>query len=96
MRLSKWTKSSIGSVAMGHEIMVTTAQLAQALAVIANGGRLVPPKMVRKVIPMQSEGVPLRKTSYEVPAAQLRGESQDGFLVAATTVFVSYRRHAGT
>ncbi len=44
--LKKWQKSSIGSIAMGHEVSVTSVQLAQACSVIANGGRLVHPKIV--------------------------------------------------
>jgi cell division protein FtsI (penicillin-binding protein 3) len=44
--LKAWGKSSIGSVAMGHEISVTSVQLAQACSVIANGGYLVKPKLV--------------------------------------------------
>lgn len=42
----KWTKSSIGSVAMGHEVSVTSLQLAVAGAVIANGGVRVRPRLV--------------------------------------------------
>jgi cell division protein FtsI (penicillin-binding protein 3) len=44
--LSRWRPASIGSVAMGHEISVTSVQLAQAGAVIANGGFLVHPHVV--------------------------------------------------
>lgn len=44
--LKQWGKTSIGSVAMGHEISVTSVQLAQACSVIANGGYLVKPKLV--------------------------------------------------
>ena len=44
--LDRWGKTSIGSVAMGHEISTTTVQLAQAIAVVANGGRLVKPRLV--------------------------------------------------
>jgi cell division protein FtsI (penicillin-binding protein 3) len=44
--LSRWKPASIGSVAMGHEISVTSVQLAQAGAVIANGGFLVHPHLV--------------------------------------------------
>ncbi len=47
--LKNWGKSSIGSVAMGHEISTTTVQLAQAVGVIANGGTLAVPKLVLKV-----------------------------------------------
>jgi cell division protein FtsI (penicillin-binding protein 3) len=44
--LSQWQGSSIGSVAMGHEVSSTTVQLAQACSVIANGGRLVSPRLI--------------------------------------------------
>jgi len=67
LRLSKWSKSSIGSVAMGHEIMATTAQLGQAVSVIANGGRLVKPRLVRQVSPPQLNGYQLRRASFEIP-----------------------------
>ena len=43
--LRRWQKTSIGSVAMGHEMGVTTLQLAQACSVIANGGFLVKPRL---------------------------------------------------
>ena len=72
LRLSKWTKSSIGSVAMGHEIMVTTAQLGQALSVIANGGKLTKPKLVRRISPARRDGYQLRPTSYEPPTEESR------------------------
>ncbi|MBV8818783.1 MAG: transpeptidase family protein [Acidobacteriaceae bacterium] len=45
-KLKHWQKSSIGSVAMGHEVSVTSVQLAQAASVIANGGYLVRPKLI--------------------------------------------------
>lgn len=44
--LKVWQKSSIGSVAMGHEVMATTLQLAQACSVVANGGMLIRPRLV--------------------------------------------------
>src|SRR6202167_148379 len=43
--LRLWQKSSLGSVAMGHEIGVTALQLAQACGVIASGGLLVKPRL---------------------------------------------------
>lgn len=43
--LRVWQKSSIGSVAMGHEIGVTALQLAQACTVIASGGFLLKPRL---------------------------------------------------
>jgi cell division protein FtsI (penicillin-binding protein 3) len=42
----RWGKSSIGSLAMGHEVAVTSVQLAVAGAVIANGGLKVKPRLV--------------------------------------------------
>jgi cell division protein FtsI (penicillin-binding protein 3) len=45
-RVEEWTPSSIGSLAMGHEISVTSLQLALAGAAVANGGLLVKPRLV--------------------------------------------------
>ncbi len=44
--LERWKPSSLYYVAMGHEIGVTTVQLAQACSVFANGGFRVKPKLV--------------------------------------------------
>ena len=55
-KLTRWGKTSLSSVAMGHEIGVTTLQLAQACAVVANGGLLVRPRLI------------LRKGDAAVPA----------------------------
>jgi cell division protein FtsI (penicillin-binding protein 3) len=44
--LKYWQRSSIGSVAMGHEVSVTAVQLAQAGSVMANGGFLVKPRLL--------------------------------------------------
>ncbi|HYP13958.1 MAG TPA: penicillin-binding protein, partial [Bryobacteraceae bacterium] len=45
-KLSRWIPSSIGSVAMGHELSATSVQLAQACSVVANGGFRVTPTLV--------------------------------------------------
>jgi len=47
-RLSRWRTTSLMSVAMGHEVGVTTLQLAQACSAVANGGLLVPPRLILK------------------------------------------------
>jgi len=44
--LDQWKRTSIGSVAMGHEISATSLQLAQAACVIANGGLLRKPRLI--------------------------------------------------
>jgi cell division protein FtsI (penicillin-binding protein 3) len=47
-KLERWGTTSLASVSMGQEVSVTTVQLAQAAAVIANGGMLVRPRLVSK------------------------------------------------
>ena len=44
--LRRWQPTSIGSVPMGHEISVTSVQLAQLGGIIANGGFLVHPHLI--------------------------------------------------
>ncbi|MBZ5583411.1 MAG: transpeptidase family protein [Acidobacteriia bacterium] len=47
-KLAGWGKTSLASIAFGHEVGVTTIQLAQAASVIANGGLLVRPRLILK------------------------------------------------
>jgi cell division protein FtsI (penicillin-binding protein 3) len=49
-RVAKMTDSALASVAMGYEIGVTPLQMAGAVSVVANGGELVQPRVVRAVI----------------------------------------------
>ncbi len=44
--LKRWQPTTIGSIPMGHELAVTSVQLAQAGSAIANGGYLVHPHLV--------------------------------------------------
>lgn len=53
--LRRWQTTSLASVAMGHEILTTTLQLAQAGGVLANDGVMVRPRMILK---KQGEAVP--------------------------------------
>jgi cell division protein FtsI (penicillin-binding protein 3) len=69
--VQKWTKSSIGSLAMGHELGVTTLQLVRAGAAIANGGSLVKPRIV---ISKQRDGQ-IEKASQEQPVRILQPET---------------------
>lgn len=45
-----WSRLSMGSLPMGHEIGVTMPQLARAFSVIANGGELVRPHLVDHIV----------------------------------------------
>jgi cell division protein FtsI (penicillin-binding protein 3) len=56
--LSRWSKVSLASVSMGQEVSVTTVQLAQAAAVVANGGLLVHPRLVLKIGDQLANGDP--------------------------------------
>ncbi len=47
---SKLTDSALASVAMGYQVGVTPLQMVQAVSVVANGGELVQPRVVRAVI----------------------------------------------
>ncbi len=47
-KLNRWGKTSLASIAMGHEVSTTSIQLARACAAIANGGLLIKPKLILK------------------------------------------------
>lgn len=47
--LNKWNDYSTGSIPMGHEIAVTPMQLITAHCALANGGKLISPRLVRAV-----------------------------------------------
>jgi cell division protein FtsI (penicillin-binding protein 3) len=44
-----WTKISITRLPMGHEVGVTPLQMTMAMAAIANGGKLMTPRIVKSV-----------------------------------------------
>lgn len=70
--LKRWQPTSIGSVPMGHEIAVTSVQLAQAGSVIANGGFLVRPHLVAW---KQAPDEPKEIVKYPQPVQVLRPET---------------------
>lgn len=46
---SQWSRPSITAIPMGQEVTVTALQLAQAISVVANGGFLMRPWLVREI-----------------------------------------------
>jgi cell division protein FtsI (penicillin-binding protein 3) len=67
--LKRWQPTSMGSVPMGHEIAVTSIQLAQMGSVIANGGYLVHPHLV---VWVQTPGGEKEYVEHPVPSRILR------------------------
>jgi len=70
--LKRWQPTSIGSVPMGHEIGVTSLQLAQMGSVIANGGYLVAPHVVAWE---QTPGGPRQIVQHPLPVQVLKPET---------------------
>jgi cell division protein FtsI (penicillin-binding protein 3) len=71
-RLSQWEPSSIGSVAMGHEVGATSIQLALAGAVMANGGMRITPRLI---LARQKPGGPVEHTVADRPERIIRPET---------------------
>ncbi len=70
--LKHWQPTTIGSVPMGHEIGVTSLQLAQMGAIVANGGYLVAPHIVAWE---QEPGGPRLAPTHPAPVQALNPET---------------------
>ncbi len=62
----KWKNVDFATLAFGHNIMVNTLQLANAYSVLVNGGYLMKPRIISKII--NDKG----KTIEEFPAIRIR------------------------
>jgi cell division protein FtsI/penicillin-binding protein 2 len=51
--VSKWSKYSPTRIAFGHEVSVTALQMVQAYCILANGGTLIQPHLVRAIVDAQ-------------------------------------------
>jgi len=91
-----WSKISITRIPMGHEIGVTPLQMTVAMATIANGGKLIMPRIVKSIITSDGKSVSslspvvLRQvispeTAKEIGDA-LRGVVSDSGTAAAAAV----------
>jgi cell division protein FtsI/penicillin-binding protein 2 len=56
--LEQWTSYSTGSIPMGHEIATTPLQLIRAHATLANGGRLLRPRMLLDDVDPETRSLP--------------------------------------
>ena len=61
--LERWTKISVASHSIGYEISVTPIQMLQTINVIANGGVIVPPRIVKRIHQSERNAAPL--TAYD-------------------------------
>ena len=75
----EWSKVSLPFMSFGYEVMVTTLQMAQAYAAIANGGTLMKPYIVNKItdangnIIFQNEPMKIRRVVTPDVAQTLSG-----------------------
>ena len=91
-----WSKISITRMPMGHEVGVTPLQMTAAMATIANGGKLMTPRIVKSVTTEDGKTISelkpteLRQVISEQTAAQigraLRGVVSDRGTAAAAAV----------
>jgi cell division protein FtsI (penicillin-binding protein 3) len=91
-----WSKISITHIPMGHEIGVTALQMATAMCAIANGGRLMTPRIVKSITASDGKTistlkpVALRQVVSPQTASQigmaLRGVVSDRGTAAAAAV----------
>jgi len=56
-----WTGYSVTRIPYGHEISVTAIQLVRAFCILANGGRLVRPYLVKAVVGSNGEIIKLKR-----------------------------------
>lgn len=52
----EWSTATPFSIAMGHNIQTTTLQMVRAYAMLANGGSLVQPTLVKKIVRTAADG----------------------------------------
>jgi cell division protein FtsI (penicillin-binding protein 3)/stage V sporulation protein D (sporulation-specific penicillin-binding protein) len=91
-----WSKISISRIPMGHEVGVTPLQMTIAMATIANGGKLITPRIVKSITTEQGKTITtfsptvLRQVISPETAAQvgnaLRGVVSDRGTAAAAAV----------
>jgi cell division protein FtsI/penicillin-binding protein 2 len=102
-----WTKISITRIPMGHEVAVTPLQMTTAMAVIANGGKLVTPRIVKSITDPDGKQVATvsntevrqvvsPEVARQVSAALTEVVSEKGTAKAAAVPFFTVAGKTGT
>ncbi len=92
--LARYSGSSMGNMPIGQGISVTSLQMAQAYAAIANGGILRPPHVVRRVGGRRTAVPRGRRIISARTAAQLRQMLEGAFAPGGTASEVSIPHYA--
>ena len=66
--LKEWNGYSTGSIPMGHELAVTPLQLVTAQSALANGGKLITPRILKGVQGLRMDSVRSFQTSLNDPS----------------------------
>lgn len=85
---SRWSKVSIGALSIGQELAVTPLQVVRAIAALANGGYLVKPRIVDKILSARGDVLDESKPERELilsPATALQMRQALALAVAAGT-----------
>ncbi len=69
---SQWSKFSITSIPFGQEVAATAIQMLRAICVIANGGHVVKPYLLKEI--QDAEGVTIQKNGPLISAPILKPE----------------------
>jgi cell division protein FtsI (penicillin-binding protein 3) len=72
--LSNWTKTSIASISMGHEVTVTPLQTAVMVSTIANGGIRYKPYVVQKIDDPRAGVTEIKPSGTRVMAQTTAGQ----------------------
>lgn len=56
--VSSWSKTSLTSMAIGYEVLVTPLQVVRFYAAVANGGVMVNPKIISKIVKGNETAIP--------------------------------------
>lgn len=78
----EWSKATPFSMAMGHNIQISSLQMARAYCVFANGGKLVEPTLIRKIVKPNSDG------SKEIVLDNTKNERAEAFPVVLSKAIV--------